>query len=956
MLRDGIRNAFCRLMMKFIIKKNRHIAQFMSNFFTVLISLLVFFSAGNLLAQEIKTHLSLQGETLNFEIAGQKNWNYDLKRTQDKGQYKVQLYVQSLEQNTLEKIKNIQNPLVKNIEIKPKSVDGKTLIEFTLANSNIETFDYLTDKPSKLIIDFYEADSDIAELSESQEQKTSAVSKKTIAKENTKTNKNNKTDMALQIRRKPATSDFFKIEKDGGIETSIISHSGLYDGGDTDFSRFAMKENDYKEESVIRSKNNYYLKYPILETEFSFWKKMKENPPIYDFKPENTEENKQVLLIKKLFDKKRYLVFKKTVEWFTEKFPNSKYLEVISYMMGDALIELAQEEKNDAIYEEGIQAYIQALNKYPDSVLAERTSLMLGMMSIDKLDYMTAIRRLNTHIENKKYDAKISKQYAQIALAYGFSKINKLEDAITILNKLQKDSKDPLVQADAAVRKGDFNFTAKKYEDAINAYNEALKKYNFVATAFPSAYFNKMEAQFLSQQYLASHQSALNFARNYPNHEFAPYALTRVGELLDIMGADQTKAVGAFLETHFRYGDSPKTIVARLHMLSTRMKSMKNEELVETLKKMDDLTVKSELANVDQFKIAMIADGFARRKDYKKAIEILSEFFQQNPLRPDSKQVTLRIIRNINDEMKNLADQANYKGLLKTYQMYADTWLKAQARIDTDYLLGLAYQNAGAYQVAEDKFKTTLAKILSIQGTSKEKEAYVNEYLPSVDSLRLRLSQNYFDNKKFQDSYRDLEQIKNPMNLTEAEQIQRVILASQLFEKKQDFESSERYLSELVRLWKGEQSLELPAVLRLANLQVQRKNSADAIKNFEKGVEILLNQEKPAANLVSDFTRDFSRTLINENQTTSAIQFLNKIINKFGEQLPMAEEKYLLGDLYFKNGETKNAERAWLQIKEDNTGIYQKLAQEKLQQAKWDEGYKKHIKRIPAMSKSEEFK
>lgn len=939
------------------------------SFLSIFIGILTYLNLLNFTyAAELKSSLSLQGDTLNFKLSGQNNWDYDLKKLTDKGQSKVQLYVKNTDQNFIQNIKQLENPFVKSIQVTPKSIDGKTLIEFTLKNNQVETFDYLTDRPSDLIIDFYASESTSGEsevqaaLQEDNKQSGKpvkndlAVSDKNLKNNLAKIKKISQKNKNSKSQRSPADVDILRIESPGGIETSIISRSGLYDGGDAEFSRFTMRESDYKEEAVIKAQNNYYLKFPILESEFSFWKKMKENPPVYDFKVEETEENQQARLIKTLFDKKRFLVFRETAEWFKKKYPHSAYLETISYMMGDALLDLWKQEKNDAIYEQAIAAYTEAIKNYPDSILAERTSLLLGMLAVDKLDYMSAIRRLNLHIENPKYQNKLSQQYAKIGMAYSFSKINKLDEALNLLSRLQKESHDPLVQADAAVRKGDFNFQSKKYPEAVEAYNQALKKFDFVSTLFPSAYFNKMEAQFWTKQYKDSHQSALSFARNYPNHEFAPYALTRVGELLDIMGADQAKSVGAYLETHFRYGDSPKTIIARLHMLSTRMKSMKSEELQETLKKMDTLAEKSELENVDQFKIAMVSDGFARRKDYKKAIEILSAFYQQNPLRPDSKQVTHRIVRNINDELKNLVDQEKYKELLKTYKEYADTWLKAQSRIDTDYLLGLAYQNAGAYQAADDKFKSTIQKMLSIQGTQKEKEVSVNEYLPSLDSLYLRVAQNSYDNKSYQDSYRSLEKVKNPIELSDAEQVQRVILASQLYEQKADYDSSERYLTELVKLWKGDENLELPALVRLSGLQTQRQQFANAIVNYEKSFDIIMSQEKPDAATLKKIAQEYTQVLVKMNKAPDAISMLNKAVQKFGEQLPMTEEKYLLGDLYFKNGEIKNAERSWGLIKEDSKGIWKKLAQEKLQQANWDENYKKHIKRIPAMSQMEEAK
>jgi tetratricopeptide (TPR) repeat protein len=894
-------------------------------------------------AAELSGRSSFQGETFNFELAGQKNWDYDLKRIKEKGQSKIQLLVKTTDQDTLSKIQNTENPFVKSIQAKPTG-DGQTLIEFVLKSNEVETFDYLTDQPSKLIVDFYQAEGVETDLKTPEKATPAVVSKSGAKKQAAVTKKPN---------RQPADIDILRIDEPGGIETSVIAKAGLYDGADSEFSRFLMRENEYNEDAVIRAQSNYYLRFPILESEFSFWKKMQETPPIYEFSAQKDEENKQARLLKTLFDKKRFLVFKKTADWFIEKYPHSKYLEVISYMTGDAMMELYKSEKSDSYFSQAQSIYADALKKFPESNLSERTSLMLGMLAVEKQDYMSAIRTLTAHAENAKYQKKISRQYAQIALAYSFSKLNRLEDALKALDQIEKESKDPLVLATAAVYRGDFYFHSKKYNEAIQAYQKAIKNHPIVSNVFPSAFFNKMEAQFWTKNYRGSHVAALDFTKAFPSHEFAPYALTRVGELLEIMGADQSKAVGAYLETHFRYGDNPKTIVARLHLLSTRMKSMKSEELEETLKKMDSLAEKSELENIDQFKTAMVADGFSRRQDYTRAIDILSAFYQQNPTRPDSKQVTQRIVRNVNDELKYLADKKEFKDLLKTYKNYADSWLKGQNRIDTDYLLGLAYENAGAYGVAVEKFGKTLEGLNRLTGSPQEKEIRVNEYLPSLDEINLKLSENLYADKEFQSAYKSLERIKNPLQLSEEDQVSRIMLASKLYEQKGDIETSIRYLSELGRLWKGSPDLALPVYMRLGDMQVKQNSVSDAISNYKKSLDILLKQESPNQYTVKELGRSYLAILEKQKQPDDAIAMMTQLVQKFDSKYKMSEEKYQLGALYFNKGELKKAEQTWAGISDAEGGIWKKLANEKLQQASWDESYKKHIKRIPAMSQME---
>lgn len=894
-------------------------------------------------ARPLSSSVKFQSDTLNFELTGQKNWDYDLKRVREDGALKIKLYVKSLDQDTVNQIKNVENPFVKSIKVVPNAIDKQTLIEFTLKDQEVETFDYLTDQPSKLIVDFYYNDSSTLALE----------SKPTVEKNKKYTTTKTKQKVLNTTDRQPAATDILKMENSGGIESSSILRSGLFDGGDEKFERFLIKETEIRPEAIIKSQDNYYLNLPLLEPEFVFWGKMKEAKPDYVFSNKNTEENKQVRLLKKLFDSKKYLVFLKTANWFEEKYPKSEYLESIAYMKGDANVELWRAETKDAFYKQAQFEYQQALEKYPNSSLAERTSLLTGLLSLDQKDYLKSLQQLNAHVHNSKYDNRISKDYARLGAAFSLGKLKQSESAIKQFEDLEKESQDPYVKAEAAIRKADLLFLDKKYDQSQNTYLEARKKYEKQQDQFPNLIFNLMKAAFWRKDYYPSYLSSIDFVKRFPSHAYAPYALTRLGELLEILGAEQSKTVGAYLETHFRYGDNPKTVIARLHLLSTRMKGMKKEELDLTLKKMDELALKSDVENIDQFKVALIADGFAKRKDFDRSIEILTDYYQKNPMRSDIQQVTNRIVKSINDYMKHLSDLEQYKKVLDVYAKYSDTWLKAQDRIDTNYFLGLSYDNAGAYEEAIKKFNNVKDRMLAIQNTPQQKIIDVREYLPTLDSLYLKLAESNFNQKNLQQSYLNLDKIKQPFNMTEDEQIQRVSLAAELSEQKGDTDSAIRYLTELDRVWNGKPELIIPINNRLGQLQYKDKKPEQAKKALTKTLELAEANppENPiaiieAANVLADIN-------IEQKKIDEAISVFDKVLKIYEDKADLPKEKFRLGDLYFQKGELKKAETVWSGIKGKNSDLWSKVAQDKLQQANWREEYKKYLKRIPAMSQME---
>lgn len=130
-------------------------------FFIILgISLGISSLSAKVWAADIKAQVKFEGETLSFELSGHSNWDYDLKRVSEKGQSKVQLFVKDIGADFSEAIKNIKNPFVKSIQVKKNAIDADYMVEFTLVNNRVESFDYLTDQPSKLIIDFYKSEAD----------------------------------------------------------------------------------------------------------------------------------------------------------------------------------------------------------------------------------------------------------------------------------------------------------------------------------------------------------------------------------------------------------------------------------------------------------------------------------------------------------------------------------------------------------------------------------------------------------------------------------------------------------------------------------------------------------------------------------------------------------------------------------------------------------------------------
>jgi tetratricopeptide (TPR) repeat protein len=891
----------------------------------------------------MQTNLRVQGDTLNFEVTGQKNWDYDLKRVQDGKKVKVQLQVKGLDENSTRNLKSIQNPFVKDIKVVPKGIDGFTVIEFVLANDSIDAFDYLTDQPSKLVVDFYKNDERIKAQQNIEVEKEGKVKK---------AGSNSGKLAANQSSSRFPAADAFKNQDDSGIltfvEQDVDLKSGLFDGGDEKFHRFKIREIEIKKNAIIKGMSNYYLRFPMLTQEMNFWTAMKKNPPDYEIQQTNTEENKQVRLLKLLFDRGRTLVLKKTSDWFEKKFPNSPYLEQVYFMNADSHINLWRETGDAKYFDEGIQMYTKALAKFPESKLAERTSLLIGFLLLDRKDHLMAIRKLNAHIENPAYKGKPSQEYAKLGLAAAMLSANRLEDGIQHLDEVEKTTKNEMTRAEAAYRRGDFYFQQSKQNEAVDAYETAQKKYPKFSQMFPNSHFNKMEALFRLKKPEASHKAGLEFVQRFPEHEYAPYSLTRVGELLDILGAEQSKSVGAYLETHFRYGDNPKTIVARLHLLSTRMQGMKEQEVKETIAKMDELAEKSDLEDIEQFKTTMLADGYSRRKDFPKAIEILTQFYQKNPARPESQQVTLRIMRNINDQIKEFSSKDDFKSVLQAYKKYSDTWLKAQPRIDTNFYVAKAYQSAGSYNTALKQYDKIRKQISLLKDDAISNAIRANQDIPTEDVISLAQAQCLYEENRFQDSYDKIQSIQNPEALSPQDQINRVHYAALLYEKKGELNAAVRYLTELTKVWKDKPELLAPSKIHLADLEVKRKQPDLAIEQLTE----LVNGKAPEKYKL-EASKKLSDVALGAKKDAVAIKAITGLLENFESKENLADYRFKLGELYFNQGEMKKAQDVWSELKGNESAFWSQIAKNKMRDSNWSEENKKYLKRIPAMSKSE---
>lgn len=895
-------------------------------------------------AVQVKGQISNQNETVHVEFSGQETWEYDLKKVRVGNRSFMQLSLANLDEDTIQKLSSFKSPFVKSLKFEKQKGDNKNLVLFELADDSVESFDYLTDQPSRLVVDFF--------IGSGKKLPVAAAAKKPATKKIAK--------LPPKKVRTPAGSDVLVLQK-GEANTDLAKaqdsvRAGLFDGGDPQFDRFSIKDYEINEHAIQKSKENYYIPFPMLELENGNWDKVKAAVPEFAIHPEDTNENKEARLLLTLYKKKRYNVYLKTLQWFKEKYPDSKYNEVIAFMTGEVYYRQWQDEGKIDNFDMAIETFKSAVRKFPTSILAERTSLLIGYYQLDRGDNLAAIKYLNDHANNSSFgDAHVfSKDLARLGVYLGYLRLNKYNEAFETVDALEKETPHTDLKVEAAYRKGDIFMKSKNYSRAVEEYQRALSTYPQGSNSLSNAYFNQAESLFSLDKFKESLGTFKEYVKKFPTNNHAPFALTRMGEILEIMGADKSKVMGAYLETYFRYGENPSAIIARLRLLSAKMKGMKKKEVDTTVAEILSLADKLNIPHIQQFATVMIADGFNQRKEYDKALDLLVKYYQQDPSSVDEPQLKKRIVANINDKLREEIQDGQFIKGLKTHQKYADNWLKGtEDRLDTTYFLGRAFEMGGANQTAEKYYQQVLNSYYASVNTDKAKSLAVLDYLPSLDSLNLRLANVTYALGRFNRAFEQIKNIKRPEKMTDEEQIERVSLAVKLLDKKGDVDSAIRYLTELLKVWQGVPSLLAEPYLNLAELETKAGREQDAQKSLEKIDKMMKDSGKIPTNVHATALEKLGDLYFKDKQIEKCVAAYKGLLEQYEDKKPLSSIRYKLGKIYFDRGEIQKAADIWGHFKNDKGGTWQKLAQEELKGVEWQADYKKYLKRIPAMAGKE---
>ncbi len=226
----------------------------------------------------VAADISRVADTAHLEFKGLRNWRYDVQKS---GEKKIILSVPPLDLPSIAKLQSFTDPLVSSITVDKNGADGNYAVTFNLAQSDVETFDYLTDDPSRLIVDFYRKPNPEAK-------KPQETAKSDAAKPAAKAKSTKPTEKAVKVgdykqqpkpERAPAGDEFLSVETAKNEPGNVALKFGVFDGGDENYDRFRIKDYEIREESIIASRHSIYLPFPMLKMNVSELDKLMQLQP-----------------------------------------------------------------------------------------------------------------------------------------------------------------------------------------------------------------------------------------------------------------------------------------------------------------------------------------------------------------------------------------------------------------------------------------------------------------------------------------------------------------------------------------------------------------------------------------------------------------------------------------------------------------------------------------------------
>jgi tetratricopeptide (TPR) repeat protein len=897
---------------------------------------------------QVATEINHLNEVTHLEIPNISPADYEIKKEEEK----ITLTLDAIDDESQKKLKGYTDRYIKKIFITKNSSLSKDIIEIYLSDKNIELFDYLTDSPSTLSMDFFakeevgDSDSEYLMTSKNKLQKKQtkndtriqineekdslrglastefikSIGQVTINGDTSEIKKQVETEQEANKRKKETNKELLRIMRLAKQDAQNIMH-------------FDLERIHFSKDSLIEGQNRIYIKYPALISEYTFLSDILKKNITYEVGKSEDQVTQDFLKVRKLYLKGDYKNFLKGKKIFEKKNPNSKYDEMVHHMEAESYLHLYEKENLESLFDRSLKIYDSLISKYPDSPVTERTLLLLSYLRLKDQKYFDAARNLRSYIS--RYEKSPLRENIELILAQTLIRLKEFQDAKKIYKNLFNSTAIDVKTA-AYFEYGDVLFEEKDYQSSLKAYEEALKKFPGEDKNHANIYFNMGEAYFLIGNYKESLKFLRKFVEQNQLHVHVSYALTRMGEIFEMSEVNEKIWRGYFNESFFRFENKKGGAIAKINLLfhqAIASTSKKFDLLIKEIKSFDN---KIDLPQANEYINFKISDVYYERGDYQNSIKILMDHFKSEQVPHHSDKFHRRIGRGLAAQLRMYIANKKIDEGMRLFDSTDELWFKKSERND------FSFYKAELYRLAQlpGKSAPEYEKFLIASSKNNSDTLDKSQRLPYLSEVYLRLAESYYEQKNIS---------KAKENFSKIDFNQLMPLLKESYHRlSANISISDEKWSEAVDSLKKIENHDLNSITSLATILVNQNKLAEGVSSIDRYVD---------SGSLDQFVRFQALrkklSLLEGRDEKKFNEVLPRFFNEFkNTKFEFDREKYLLGKNLIEKNKIKEAQEVFSLIQKNS--YWEKMAQEVKVGEEWNQKYKKYINRIPAMNSSQE--
>ena len=630
----------------------------------------------------------------------------------------------------------------------------------------------------------------------------------------------------------------------------------------------------------------------------------------------------------KIFQDQKYPEAVKAFRKFTKKYPDSKLLPSVLYLMAESEFLITFREPNP-IYERALAAYQRAMRTFPKSQFYDHALFKMAFI-FDEIGYILEARTL--YEQGLKRNKKSIYNHARKSgLAAMFMREKRFEEAYKAFQLILKKSPKNAEARAAIFEIANYYFEQKDFRRALKIYEDGARRWPAELNDKPIINFNMAEIYFKKKDYPHARKFYFDMINLDPVHEKAHRALNRIGDAYLIQGKEMN-ALSVFNQSakldpenrESQYGE------IRLADIGIRNPRLPVRDIIfdvnayfepfqtyarifETAKDMDIL------AEVTRSRgIALL-----KEQNYLKAIR---EFKKLLPLGKDSefyREGAKYIRQAIVFLVDRYAKQGGVLPILYSYSDYASLSIGKIRNLKTMLQIGEAYQAVGMLPEAVRFYEEVKRR--------DTRKTY-------NDRIFLNLGRIHFERKNYAEA--ELVALSFLKTFPRSPRVREAMeLLADSFKNRKQFDEALKTYQDILRQFPKNPS---EIHFKNAGIQERRNRMPQAIASYRKTIDTFDHTAKIIPDYLREAYYSLGNSLYQNGKFAEATDALKAAIRLFPDHPRRSWSEFILADAL---GKTQNNKKATDQLNnliqsESGDDLMKKAASVRLKMMEWEKEFK----------------